>query len=215
MAVVHDTTLVPSKVELLTGWLPGQPWYRGTGAAPDLRRAGGFRIDDPAGEVGIQVLVVVDAGRTAYLTPLSYRGAPLPGADDALLGTSEHGVLGRRWMYDAARDPVAVAQLLAVLTGAAPAQDQDRSHTPDDTVATAWHGPGTLLPALPLQVTDSDVTTVVAVERAAGSGRAERLALELPRVLQLTGDGGAAGWVTARWEHPGRGVVSGRVALVR
>ncbi len=214
MAVVHDTTLVPSKLELLAGWLPGRPWYRGTGTAPDLRRVGGFRVDDPDGEVGIQVLVVLDAGRTAYVVPLAYRGAPLAGADDALLGTSEHGVLGRRWMYDGTRDPVAVAQLLALLTGAARAQDQDLSDTPDDTVTGEWHRTGTPRPVLPLEVTDTATATVVAVD----GGPDGRLTLELPRVLDPAGGpapGGASGWVTAPWEDPGRGVVRSRVALLR
>ena len=48
MAEIHHTTLVPSKLELLRGWLPAQPWYLGSGV-PDLTRAGGFRLDDPAG----------------------------------------------------------------------------------------------------------------------------------------------------------------------
>ena len=39
---------------------------------------------------------------------MTYRSGPLDGADDALIGTSEHGVLGTRWIYDAAYDPVAV-----------------------------------------------------------------------------------------------------------
>ena len=48
MAVIHHTTLTPSKLELLSAWLPGQPWYRDAGRAPELARAGGFRLDDPA-----------------------------------------------------------------------------------------------------------------------------------------------------------------------
>jgi len=36
--------------------------------------------------------------------PLTYRGAPLDGAEDALVGTTEHGVLGRRWVYDGTRE---------------------------------------------------------------------------------------------------------------
>ena len=41
MAVIHDTTLVPSKLELLAAWLPSQLWYHG-GAKPELSRGGGF-----------------------------------------------------------------------------------------------------------------------------------------------------------------------------
>ena len=47
-------------------------------------------------------MLVSDADGTTYVVPMTYRGAPLAGADEALIGTSEHGVLGRRWIYDGA-----------------------------------------------------------------------------------------------------------------
>ena len=144
MATIHTgTTLAPSKLELLSDWLPRQPWYRGTGTAPQLAKAGGFRLDDPAGEVGIECMVVTDAaGETTYFVPLTYRAAPLAGADAGLIGTTEHGVLGTRWVYDGAQDPVAVAQLLAFVRGRVEAQHQTRSDTPDPSVGRAWHGSG-------------------------------------------------------------------------
>ncbi|MEU2038998.1 maltokinase N-terminal cap-like domain-containing protein [Nocardia niwae] len=46
---------------------------------------------------------------------MTNRGSPLPQAAAALVGTSEHGVLG--CVYDAACDPVAVAQVVALRTG--------------------------------------------------------------------------------------------------
>ncbi|MGW4893524.1 maltokinase N-terminal cap-like domain-containing protein [Kitasatospora sp. NPDC004240] len=140
MAVIHHTTLRPTKGELLTAWLPGRAWYRGDGQEPRLERAGGFRLDDPEGEVGIEFMVVTDtagAGPVTYLTPLTYRGAPLEGAEHALVGTMEHGVLGRRWVYDGAHDPVLVAQLLALLGGEVRAQAQSESDTPDPEVTVA------------------------------------------------------------------------------
>ncbi|MDA2814850.1 1,4-alpha-glucan branching protein [Nocardiopsis sp. RSe5-2] len=147
MAEIHRTSLHPTKLELLTGWLPSRPWYRGQGA-PELSKAGGFRLDDPEGEVGIEFMVVADASGpapTAYLVPLTYRGAPLDGAQNALLGTMEHGVLGTRWVYDALRDPVAVAQLTALLEGRVQAQEQSVSDTVardvEVRVGTAVSGP--------------------------------------------------------------------------
>ncbi|GAB1642170.1 maltokinase N-terminal cap-like domain-containing protein [Krasilnikovia sp. MM14-A1259] len=137
MAVIHNTNLTPNKLELLTAWLPGRPWYSAGTGAPDLAKAGGFRLDDPEGVVGIEFLVVTDSARTeptAYLVPMTYRGAPLAGADHALVGTMEHGVLGRRWAYDGCHDPVLVAQLLALIDGRAPAQNQNVSDTPDREV---------------------------------------------------------------------------------
>jgi hypothetical protein len=142
MATIHSTTLAPTKLELLTGWLPQQPWYREGGTAPRLARAGGFRLDDPAGEVGIELMVVTDAAGdgTAYFTPLTYRGAPLAEAAAGLIGTLEHGVLGTRWVYDAEHDPVATAQLLAFVTGAVEAQAQSESDTLDPSVGRSWDG---------------------------------------------------------------------------
>jgi hypothetical protein len=141
VATIHHTTLTPGKLELLTAWLPRQAWYRGSGT-PDLAKAGGFRLDDPDGEVGIEIMLVADSDGTTYVVPLTYRGAPLEGAEQALVGTSTHGVLGPRWIYDAAGDPVAVAQLRALLQGEVAAQDQNVSDTVDPTVTRGGEAPG-------------------------------------------------------------------------
>ena len=67
MATIHRTTMVPGKLDLLGDWLPRQPWYRSTGTPPQLTRAGGFRLDDPAGEVGIEFIFVTDGiGRRGH-----------------------------------------------------------------------------------------------------------------------------------------------------
>ncbi|HTQ91721.1 MAG TPA: hypothetical protein VMK84_19720 [Streptosporangiaceae bacterium] len=103
MAIIHDTTMSPTKLELLASWLPAQPWFLGGGCGPALAKAGGFRLDDPAGAVGIEFMGVTDASGdqvTSYLMPVTYRARSLAGADGALIGTSEQGVLGRRRIYD-------------------------------------------------------------------------------------------------------------------
>ncbi|MEU4685795.1 maltokinase N-terminal cap-like domain-containing protein [Streptomyces xinghaiensis] len=146
MAFIHRTTMTPTKLELLTGWLPKQSWYRGGAEAPDLVKAGGFRLDDPEGAVGIEFMIVADGGArepVAYLVPLSYRGAALEGAGgETLIGTSEHGVLGTRWVYDGVHDPVVMAQLRALLRGEVTPQHQSESDTPDPTVTVRGTGPG-------------------------------------------------------------------------
>ncbi|MEU8794087.1 1,4-alpha-glucan branching protein [Streptomyces sp. NPDC048643] len=145
MATIHRTTMSPTKLELLADWLPKQSWYLGSAASPELVKAGGFRLDDPDGVVGIEFMVVVDAAPqepVAYLVPLSYRGQRMEGAPGrALIGTSEHGVLGTRWIYDGVHDPVAMAQLRALLRGEATAQQQSESDTPDPTVTVQGTGP--------------------------------------------------------------------------
>ena len=88
-------------------------------------------------------MVVADAGggtERCYLVPMTYRAAPLAGAEEALIGTTEHGVLGLRYVYDGARDPVLAAQLGALLQGEVGAQAQGVSNTPDPSVTASYAG---------------------------------------------------------------------------
>ncbi|WP_406230826.1 maltokinase N-terminal cap-like domain-containing protein [Nocardia sp. NBC_01009] len=140
MAVIHQTSMSPGKLELLASWLPTRTWYHASGRPPHLSKAGGFRLDDPAGEVGIEFMVIADSSGVepaVYLVPLTYRGGPLENAEDGLVGTSLHGVLGQRWIYDGAHDPVLVAQLIAMLAGKAQPQAQNNSDTTDLSVIVA------------------------------------------------------------------------------
>jgi hypothetical protein len=220
MATIHRTTLAPTKLELLAGWLPEQPWYRDTGAPPALSRAGGFRLDDPAGDVGIEVLLVTDGaggGGTTYVVPLSYRGAPLVGAERALVGTSEHGVLGTRWIYDAAHDPVAVTQLLSFLEGSADAQQQSQSDTPDPSVGRSpLAAAGRLSLPRPLRVSHGTHgrTTVDVRLTDDSSGTARDLSLDIVRVISDHGDAGL-GRVEADWTRPDGRSARGVVAVIR
>jgi len=116
MALLHRVELNPTKLELLAVWLPGRPWYRG-GPGAGLERLATFRFDDPEGEVGIETLLIGDGDGPLHHVPLTYRGAPLPDAEGWLVGTAEHGVLGRRWVYDACGDPVYAAVLAGAIAG--------------------------------------------------------------------------------------------------
>ena len=203
MAVIHDTTMSPSKLELVAAWLPEQPWYAGNGT-PELAKAGGFRLDDPAGEVGIEFMVVTDTSGdrpVSYHVPMTYRGAPLDGADDGLVGTSEHGVLGRRWVYDGPHDPVFVAELLALVQGRAAPQHQTRGDTPEPSVTSHFTGRDRLAMAAPASVTsDRDGTEIVL-----GAGPAGTPSLAVTRVLAADRavPSGAVGHVEAAWTPPG------------
>jgi len=213
MALIHRTTMVPTKLDLLTRWLPDQPWYR-TGGAPRLDRAGGFRLDDPAGEVGIEFMFVIDtpAGVT-YHVPLSYRGAPLAGAEAALVGTAEHGVLGRRWIYDGTGDPVVVAQLLALVQGQAHPQAQSETDTPDHSVGRHPARSGALVPSGPAQVASTDLRTTLTVPVEAGT---DPVHVQVVRILDREPDDAAApGWVAADYRRPDGTQGRGRVILVR
>lgn len=111
-AEIHDATLTPTKLELLAGWLPSQPWF--AGSADDLARVASYRFVDPDGEVGIETILVRSQGVT-YQVPLTYRAEPLSEAADSLVGTIEHSVLGTRYAYDAVADPVYQVELMRVI----------------------------------------------------------------------------------------------------
>lgn len=102
MAIVHRAELHPSKIELLSAWLPTCDWFEDAGP---IERVSAFRFDDPAGEVGLETFIV-GSGPLRFHVPVTYRGAPLDGG--TLVGTMEHSVLGTRWVYDASSDPVYV-----------------------------------------------------------------------------------------------------------
>ncbi len=112
-ATIHKAELTPGKLELLAQWLPSQPWF--AGAATDLERVAGFRFVDPDGEVGMETMLVRSDG-VLYQVPLTYRSEALDESDaDYLVGTLDHSVLGKRWVYDATGDPVYVAELIRVI----------------------------------------------------------------------------------------------------
>jgi len=119
MALIHRATISPTKAELLGDWVPAQPW-----GEPEVELVGAYRFDDPDGEVGIETHVLATPDGRLLQVPLTYRGAPLAGADAFLVCTMEHSVLGRRWIYDATGDPV-YAQVLAsvLLAGVAQADE--------------------------------------------------------------------------------------------
>ncbi|WP_206502114.1 maltokinase N-terminal cap-like domain-containing protein [Streptomyces chrestomyceticus] len=201
MAVIHQTTLSPTKLELLAPWLPAQPWYAGDGTTPDLSKSGGFRLDDPEGEVGMEFMVATDSSGAEpihYHVPFTYRGAPLPGADHALIGTLEHGVLGKRWVYDGTHDPVLVAQLFALLTGETEAHAQSVNDALDPTVHARLTGTGHGTVPGPAAVTPAPAATDVLVRST------RPLLLRVHRVLTPGGtDGGATqGHISATWTGP-------------
>ncbi|MFV2022943.1 CG0192-related protein [Micromonospora sp. LOL_023] len=114
MALLHRAELRPTKLELLAAWLPGRDWYQDPGAG-ELTRVAAYRFDDPAGQVGIETFLVRPGDGPVYQVPLTYRGAPLVGAEQWLIDTVEHSVLGRRWVYDGCGDPVYVAALASAI----------------------------------------------------------------------------------------------------
>jgi hypothetical protein len=115
VGIFHRATITPTKAEAIARWAPEQPW--GPSVADPLDVIGSYRIDDPDGRVGLEVHLVT-AGGTLFQVPLTYRDAPLDGADAGLVTEMQHSVLGPRWVYDGLRDPRFVLMLAAVtMTG--------------------------------------------------------------------------------------------------
>jgi len=135
----------PPFYEFLPRWLAGQPWYGGRGRP---RPIGFLRLQDPAGEVGIETHIVAEAGVT-YQLPLTYRGRPLPGV--TAIATSWHSELGRRWIYDGEPDPVWQQVYRSLITE----HQQVESNSGTELQVSAWgFGPAAVAPG-----------TVVAVRR--------------------------------------------------
>src|SRR3954451_5592763 len=219
MAHIHRTTMSPTKLELLDRWLPEQPWYAGSGQT-DVARVGGFRLDDPAGDVGIEFMLVRDDasdGGTTYHVPMTYRGEPLSSAEAALVGTSVHGVLGPRFLYDGAHDPGLVAQLLALLHGGVEPQHQTQSDAVDPTVQVdnVLTGPHALAS---LDVFSDTAQTIfrggLRGERGERDEAGRDVTIRLLRVLSAGASTAHATCVTAAWRSPDGGEVRGPVVVI-
>ena len=112
MAIIHQATLTPGKLELIESWLDTQIW----GGSGEVSALGAYRFDDPDGEVGIEGHLVSRDDVVLHV-PLTYRAAALDDPDVVLVGRMQHSVLGERFCYDATTDPVAVGCFVRALRG--------------------------------------------------------------------------------------------------
>jgi hypothetical protein len=202
MALIYAATLTPTKLDLLSGWLPKQPWADGAGP---VRQLGAYRFDDPAGEVGIEGFLLADGGTSVLHVPLTYRAAPLPGAEQYLVATTEHSVLGTRWVYDGCGDPVwAHALATAVLMGGSQVeevlQDDAGNQTPRQPSATVSGNGVSCLPVPPFDAVTSSNEGPTTVIRAGG------LALVVVRVVGAQVQ--AEQTLTGRWSGGGPAILA-------
>ncbi|PUA80700.1 maltokinase N-terminal cap-like domain-containing protein [Nocardioides currus] len=178
MAIIHQATITPTKLELLEDRLGSD--VPGDG---ELTQVASYRFDDPDGAVGVEALLVTRGG-PVHQAVLTYRAAPLDTAADHLVTTMEHSVLGTRWVYDGAGDPVALAAFQRALAGEqeqAPLEIWDR-----ETLVS------TRPPSVELSVTDPADAPELLVVHLAGE------------VVPTETDGPA---LVARWDG-GEGVVA-------
>ena len=143
MGLVHrEATISPTKQELAEAFVPTRPWGAGRTVVSKIAE---YRIDDPAGEVGVETILWRLDDDSICQVAFTYRAAPLEGADAHLIDTMEHSALGRRWIYDGCGDPVWAAGLVhAIRTGGTQSQmfvehDGERVDVPPRMVV---HGTG-------------------------------------------------------------------------
>jgi Maltokinase N-terminal cap domain len=199
MAVLHRATLVPSKGDLVAAWLPRRPWAPASGISSGVS----YRLDDPAGQVGMEGFLLTDANGDTVHVPLSYREQPLDGAEEHLLGTMQHSVLGTRWAYDGCGDPVWAATLAStILTGGTQADELvdvgDALERRDPQVKVVGSGePGTPVPTIgAVRTSESEFATTISTE-----------GVELVVVRRVGTDPGCAHTLTATWGVSHRRVV--------
>ncbi len=118
--VYREATISPSKQELAQAWVPTRTWGAGRTVVEKIAE---YRLDDPAGEVGVETILWRLDDDSLCQVPFTYRAAPLEGAEAHLIDTMEHSVLGRRWIYDACGDPIWAAGLVhTIRTGGTQSQ---------------------------------------------------------------------------------------------
>ncbi|KGN31292.1 hypothetical protein N802_04180 [Knoellia sinensis KCTC 19936] len=191
MATLHQATITPTKDELIGPWLQTRTWWDGEKSRGPV---GTFRLDDPAGEVGIECFLFGSEAGSTLFVPVTYRGAALAGGEAHLIGTMEHSVLGQRWVYDACGDPVFVSTLIdTIRTEGTHAnlvmQMRDGSEIVREPVARAQGSGGDLptdLPAPASPVDEIDRTLVPVGSLTLGVAR--RVGAELAPGPSLNGD---------------------------
>ncbi|MEO8555804.1 MAG: phosphotransferase [Actinomycetota bacterium] len=179
--------------EILASWMVRQRWYAGKGRVPVLRQIGGLRLPDPAGEVDINVLLLLDESAqspTIYQVPLTYRAVRLKGGDHALVATIEDRSLGTRYVYDAPHDPVFAAALLRLMMDEATATSQEATSPTSSADAAFARGhraenaiPGQLVGAHVLTGEQSNTSIVLDLVDTSGAP-ANPLICKVFRVLQ-------------------------------
>ena len=109
----------PAEPGFLAPWMAHQRWFANKGRLPALEEVGRFEFRSPEPGVAIGTHLLLDrtaAGPVLYQVPLTYRSAPLPGREAAMVG-----MLGATYVYDAPHDPAYTAALLAFIAGDAEA----------------------------------------------------------------------------------------------
>jgi hypothetical protein len=126
---------------------------------------------------------------------MTFRGAPLDGAEGSLITTAVHSVLGTRWVYDGPADPVWAGQVLdLVRTGGVSGHGTGPGAGPAEARGRLLGEPGML----------TRDTAVIDLKRVVICG-------------EVAPDPGILGLVSGSWYPggPGAEVATGCLAVVR
>ncbi|HWR86137.1 MAG TPA: phosphotransferase, partial [Rhodoglobus sp.] len=113
LALLWNMTLVPAEPGFLAPWMSRQRWFANKGGLPVLEDIGRVELtsSEPGVRVGIHLLLDHTAGKPSlYQVPLTYRDAPLEGAEAAMVG-----MLGPVYVYDGPYDQAFTSALLEVV----------------------------------------------------------------------------------------------------
>jgi hypothetical protein len=201
MATLHEANLRPTKIELLSEWVPSQPWAHDVNTSA-LESIGAFRFDDPAGEVGVETHLLRAVDGVIIQVPLTYRAHALKGAEHSLITKMDHSVLGERWVYDASADPVYARTLAeAILRGGEQAElIYVGEGGPLKREATTWvRGSGSPTDIVPIveEVTFAHFGSVTIID-------AGDLTLRVRRIVEAKADVDSLGGETLVGRWPGR-----------
>ncbi|WP_136610492.1 1,4-alpha-glucan branching protein GlgB [Sinomonas albida] len=224
MTDAAEPILTPPLAELLERWLPSQRWYPAKGRQAEFARAGSIRLEDPEGEVDIEIqLVRVRAGRLEVVinVPLTFRSEPLAGKGHALVGRSEHSSRGPLWIYDGVHDPAFIGALLGLVASGGPAKEgtawgrtSGAGHIPqgslDCTVLSSEQSNSSII----VRSADGEAAMVKVLRQPAdglnpevelGAALAQAGAADVPATL---------GWLDGAWAQRGEGTARGQLAVV-
>ena len=165
-ALIYDAELDPTKDDIAARY------------AGIVTLLGSYRLVDPDGEVGIEVLIGSDLDGRGVQLPLTYRSSELD--DSHTLIEVDHSVLGRRYVSNALGDPVAVTQIIRTIL------EGDDGATRSDGVPAALdiRGSGTQEKVEILDLKLTEVTRQRAVGHAKFDGQTRNFQLLMPHLLR-------------------------------
>lgn len=196
MSLVHNATISPSKQEVAQQWLATTDWFGGDTADATAERRFSYRFDDPAGQVGVES-ILVRHGDQMFQLPLTYRDAELSGAEQWFLTEMDHSALGQRWIYFGLGDPVLVNALIAAIrTGQRQEDYQLEGESETFPSPVTVRGTGNDESVEPVEITGHDANGSTSVVHTTGGD------LVIPHVLGSMGLGGRPGLVGQWPEGP-------------